>query len=373
VSNSNVTSTEILKGLAKAEAGKFANQKFVDLKRQADAKLEEKSPASKAVLDAVGPPAAALIALTAKEMANDPDTIRKVAELSRHLGKNGFSKAVKSVGVDASKAFAKAAGVEAMNPVAVAKVLDALPATAAKISPKIGKTVAKQCATIQTKLGIKVAAKTGATAGKAAPFLGNAIAVASTGLAAASLFKAVGTKDAEKICKEGCNTLLQAVGIAFPWVALGGDLIDLGWTAKIATQKGEDPKASPSQAQTSGQLISIAAKAACEEASKAGDNALAKALAEFSAATQDVSNKKQVEKSGQDALRQLAQSASTEFSKQAKLLPEGPEKEKSEILAQSFGELFKIILHQQKSPKLADEKRNQYADDLAKLLKVAAE
>ena len=120
-------------------------------------------------------------------------------------------------------------------------------------------------------------------------------------------------------------------------------------------------------------MISIAAKAACEEASKAGDNALAKALAEFSAATQDVSNKKQVEKSGQDALRQLAQSASTEFSKQAKLLPEGPEKEKSEILAQSFGELFKIILHQQKSPKLADEKRNQYADDLAKLLKVAAE
>ncbi|MDP6927735.1 MAG: hypothetical protein QGG84_11680 [Rhodospirillales bacterium] len=150
---------DILKGLAMAEAGKAANKTFVDLKRQADAKLAEKNPTAKAVIDAVGPPAAGLLALTAREMANNPDTVRKLAKLTSQVGHKGFTKAMKSIGPEASRAFAKAAGLEAMNPVVVAKLLDNVPTLAAKVSPKIGASVAKQTVKLQAKLGVKAAVK----------------------------------------------------------------------------------------------------------------------------------------------------------------------------------------------------------------------
>jgi hypothetical protein len=360
---------EVLKGLAMAEANKAASVVFADLKRQADAKLEETSPKAKAVLEAIGPHAAGLLALTAREMANDPQAVQKLAQLSAKIGKQGFTKAMKVVGPDVSRAFAKAAGMEAMNPVVVAKLLDNLPALAAKVAPKVAPKVAKHCVALQAKLGVKTVVKTGAAAGKITPAVGNVIAVASTVFAAAGLIKSLGSNDAEKICKEGCNTLLQAIGIAFPWVALGGDLVDLGWTAKMAVEDSGSNKKSKSSVQEAGMLISTAAAAACEEANKAGEGAFAKALAEFSKATQDVSSRKQVEKASEEALKRLAQSASATFSDQAKNLPEGPAKQESELLAKSFGELFRVVLHHQKSPKLNDAKRIEDAGALVEILK----
>ena len=362
---SGASAAEVVKGLALAEANRVASGAFVDLKRQADKKLEEQSPKTKAVLDAVGPHAAGLIALTAKEMANDPETVKKLAELSAKVGKNGFSAAMKKVGPDASRAFAKAAGVEAMNPVVVAKLLDNLPSLAAKVSPKLSGKVAKHCLALEAKLGVKAALKTGATAGKAAPAIGNAIAVASTVLAATSLLKSLTTKDPEKICKEGCNTLLQAVGIAFPWVALGGDLVDLGWTAKIALEETDGGKPSKNAApKEAGKLLSEISSAAQAQAEAIGDDSLAKALADFVDATKDVTNQKQVEKASQEALKRLAQSASTTFSEQAKELPEGKAKEDSALLAQSFSELFTVVLHHQKASKVSDASRLAQADQL---------
>lgn len=363
---------DLVKRLAIAEAQRAAGSALLDLRSQADSKLEESAPKTKAVLDAVGPHAAGLIALTAKEMANDPQTIQKLAELSAKIGKNGFTKAMKAVGPEASRAFTKAAGMEAMNPVVVAKLLDNLPSVAAKVSPKLAGNVAKHCVAIEAKLGVKAAVKAGASAGKVAPAVGNVIAVASTTLAAASLLKSLGTKDPEKICKEGCNTLLQAVGIAFPWVALGGDLVDLGWTAKIALEGQESPEKAKNSIKESGELISAAALAACEQAQGAGDQALAKALADFGKATKDVTGRKQIEKSSEEALKRLAQSASTTFAEQAKNLPEGDAKKESEHLANSFGELFKVVLHHQKAAKINDSKRMSDAESLLEIQNTTA-
>jgi hypothetical protein len=155
-----------------------------------------------------------------------------------------------------------AAGTAAMNPEAVEAILQQVSrmgpkaaAAASKVAAKLGVTmggeVAKGAATAIAKDVAKGAAQTAAkdvakgaatvgakgaaTAGKALPVIGNAIAIGSTLFAASHFISQLFKRpfDGEKVAKEGIHTLTQAAGIAFPWVALGGDVANIAWGAKI--------------------------------------------------------------------------------------------------------------------------------------------
>ena len=184
----------------------------------------------------------------------DPQLLANASSLLSKLGTPGFREALKLSVKDLGTAFTRATGTEAMNPAAVKAALDAslklsekLPALAAatgnaklieaatRLAPQIGKTAATVGAKVGVQAGAAGAVAVGATAGKALPVVGNIISVGTTLMAGATFVGQLFKKphDMKKIANEGAHFLTQAVGIAFPWVALGGSLAKIGTDAAI--------------------------------------------------------------------------------------------------------------------------------------------
>jgi hypothetical protein len=214
-------------------------------------------PELKAVADAIGPQVSSLAQQTAMSVMQDPNAMANVSQLLAKVGKDGFASALSSSTKEISEHFLKTAGVQAKNPEAIKAALSGIE----QLAPKLGHTLGPKVAETAGKLGPKLlgdaattagaaagaaaktagaaaatTAKVAATGSKALPVIGNIVSVGSTLLAGANLLSQLTKKprDVEKILKEGVNTLTQGIGIAFPWVALGGTLTDAAWAAKTS-------------------------------------------------------------------------------------------------------------------------------------------
>ncbi len=205
-------------------------------------------PELKAVADAIGPQVSSLAQQTAMRVMSDPNAMANISQLMTKVGKEGFSDALSASTKHVSQHFLETAGVQAKNPEAIKAALNGIEQLAPKLGSSLGPKVADTAAKLGPKLlgeGAQAAgaaastvgagAKVAATGAKALPLVGNIVSVGSTLLAGANLLSQLmkSPRDIEKILKEGVNTLTQGIGVAFPWVALGGTLADAAWSAKL--------------------------------------------------------------------------------------------------------------------------------------------
>lgn len=211
-------------------------------------------PELKAIKEAIGPQVGALAQQTAMSVMSDPNAMANISQLMAKFGKDGFQAALSSSTKEIAGHFLNTAGVQAKNPEAIKAALQGIEQLAPKLGAGLGPKVAETAAKLGPRIlgdaahagastaaaGAATAAKAGATAakagGQALPVIGNIISVGSTLLAGANFIGQLMKKprDFEKIMKEGINTVLQGVGIAFPWVALGGTVMDAAWGAKVS-------------------------------------------------------------------------------------------------------------------------------------------
>ena len=210
-------------------------------------------PELKAMGEAIGPQLSSMAQQTALSVMSDPNAMANISQLVAKAGKEGFTKALTSSTKQVGEHFLHTTGVAAKNPEAIKAALQGME----QLAPKLGHTLGPKVAETAAKLGPKLlgdtaqvatsaaatatsaaatGAKVAATGAKALPIIGNIVSVGSTLLAGANLLSQLTKKprDVEKILKEGVNTLTQGVGIAFPWVALGGTLTDAAWAAKTS-------------------------------------------------------------------------------------------------------------------------------------------
>jgi len=167
--------------------------------------------------------------------------------------------------------------------------------------------IAKEGAEALVKTGAKSAAKTGT---KAIPIVGNIMSFGSACLAGAGLVKELFAKprDGEKIAKAGLNTLAQTVGVAFPWVGLAGDMVDMAWSAKIGVsdaQKGVVTQG-PSNKEVA-QMASEPARLLADVLDGVGQGSLAKTFRDLADATDTVGDTKKLAKMQLGAMSQFAQ------------------------------------------------------------------
>lgn len=208
-------------------------------------------PELKAIHEAIGPQVGALAQQTAMSVMSDPNAMANITALMSKVGKEGFQAALSSSTKEVATHFLNTAGVQAKNPEAIKAALKGMETLAPKLGSSLGPKIAETASKLGPRLlgegaeaGVKVAAQAGAkgaavtaakAGGQALPIIGNVISVGSTFLAGANFIGQLMKKphDFEKIMKEGINTLSQGVGIAFPWVGLGGTLVDAAWGAKV--------------------------------------------------------------------------------------------------------------------------------------------
>jgi hypothetical protein len=195
-----------------------------DLNAAVDARLLDKAPTLHAIKSAVTPHVANLVDGMAQKIAQNPAAMAQLHKTLGAVGTREFSNLARQSVPHLVDGFTASTGCALMNADAVSKALS----TASKLSPK----TAAMCAKVSSKLGVDAAK----TSGKALPLVGNAIAVGSTLFAGAHFIGQIFQRPVhgEKIWAAGVHTLSQAVGIAFPWVALGGDLVQVGWSARLA-------------------------------------------------------------------------------------------------------------------------------------------
>lgn len=393
------------------------------------AQLEDEQPQWKAAFDAVAPEVTEMARKTAGELRKNPEALARVQNVVARVGQEGFRDAVAKAAPDVGEAFSRATGVQMMNEPVVKAALDGLPALAERVAPAHADKLAKGCAAASAKLGLtaatetveavakgaakeaageaveavakgvakeaageaveavakgvakeaageaveagaKVAAKGAAGAGKAVPVVGNVIAVGSTCLAAVGLVREIAKspRDAERIAKEGVNTLLQGVGIAFPWAALGGDLMDVGWSAKLAVQDAKAKGASPEQAKAAGaaaakkgpplkELAPVAsepARALAAALDGAGHAGVGKAFRDVAKAADDLGSadspqaRADWKRTQTLAFSQLASTSQRELEGAAKDAATPGERDALETLAHGFGELFRVLYAERK-------------------------
>jgi hypothetical protein len=203
------------------------------------------TPELQAIKEAIGPHLSAMAKETGARLLSDPAAAANLSTVVAKLGKEGFQAALSSSSKDVAGHFLKAAGIEATNPAVIRAALNGIEAIAPSLGTTLGPKVAGTAAKLAPRLLGEAAGKGAVVAGKATgqalPLVGNIISVGTTLVAGANLISQIGKKprDGEKIAKEGINTLTQMVGIAFPWVALGGTLTDAAWSAKIGVTDGK--------------------------------------------------------------------------------------------------------------------------------------
>ena len=385
---------------------KAARAVSAELKKAGDAWMQDNAPEAKAAVDAVGPQVSDMVSKTADELVKDPKALERCANCIGMIGQEGFTEAVKAAGPDIGRAFTQATGVQAVNPDVVGPLLGALPKLADKVSPGSAAKVAETCAHVGSKLGVEVAqtaaksaattvakegaeaavkagaeavgkaaakegteallktgakvaakegteaaakagAKAAATSGKAVPGLGNLISVGSACLAAVGFVKSLfaDPKDGESIAKEGLNTLLQTVGIAFPWVGLGGDLIDMGWSAKkaVTAQKNGEEYKPPISKQDAAGLIAGPARLLGTALTGAGHAGVAKQFEDLAKTTEKAASLKEVERHQLGAFQSLSNVAATELETVAANEQDPATKDALHTLAHGFGEMFKVL------------------------------
>lgn len=390
-----------------------------ELKNALDAHLAENHPEAKAALDAVGPQVSEMVNGTIANISKDPEAMKRLSNVVAKVGTDGFANAVKDFGPDVGKAFTAATGVPMMNEGVVKSVLENLPKLAEKVAPEAAKSLATTCANVGAKLGVSVAkegaeaavksvataavkegaeaatkavatsvaktaakegaeavAKTGAkaaaTGAKGIPFLGNLISVGSACLSAVGLVKELfkSPRDGEKIAKTGLNTLLQTVGIAFPWAALAGDVVDMGWSAKIAVsdaKAGKAPDPGLTKQEAAG-LLSGPAKLLASTLDGAGQGGAAGAFRGLAEAAEKAANATGMEKYQLDAISQFSSFAGNEISKAAADEQNPATKDAMNTVAHGFGELFKVIYQHKKLKGEDGLKREELKGNLTKIL-----
>ena len=218
----------------------------------------------------------------------------------------------------------------------------------------------------------------------------------STLLAGANLVGQLTKKprDTEKILKEGVNTLTQAVGIAFPWVGLGGTLVDAAWGAK--TSVTDQKKAAQGIPVTENANVAAALPLLGDSADVlraallgAGKTEAADKLATLSATTKTMANLdlnkpgdrlSLLRKSEQEALVALAHESKADLDRVASE-EAGPRKQALTQLASGFGTLADTTLatmrydkregapgFDDKAKKDLETKRNELAGKLVRQL-----
>jgi hypothetical protein len=321
-----------------------------ELKKAAGAHLDENHPEAKAAIDAMAPSVESMVGATVDQIKKDPEALARVSAAVAKVGEKGFADAVKLASPDVAKAFTAATGVQMMNPEVVSSVLSGLPKLAEKISPELAKTIAKHCADCGAKLGVKVGAKgagkAAAAGGKAVPGLGNIIAIGSACLSAVGFFKELFAKppSGERVAKGGMHLLTQLVGIAFPPVALVGDLADLGWSAKLGMQAAREGKESAPaiSRQDAAPLVAEPARLLASVLEGAGHGSTAASFRALAAASETASQGNGLEKHQMAAVTDLAKLASAEVTKLAAQEQDPAVRDSLSSLAHGFGELFKV-------------------------------
>jgi len=226
--------------------------------------------------------------------------------------------------------------------------------------------------------GAEAAVKGAASAGKAVPGLGNAIALSSALLAGTRLIKTLFSKGAsgEQKAKEGINTLMQSVGVAFPWVGLAGDLVDVGWSAKMASSdkgkdgtaaQGDEPKFEGVSKEEAAPLISDPARLLASVLEGAGQGDAAGKLRHLADTTEAVADRKVIESSQLGALSALSNVAATETKRAADDEPVPENREALDSLAHGFGELFSVLYRHNKLKGQDGEKRDELKADLMRI------
>jgi hypothetical protein len=285
---------------------------------------------------------------------------------AKSVAKEGAEAAVKAGATAAAKSVAKE-GAEAAVKAGATAAAKSVAKEGAEAAVKAGataaaKSVAKEGAEATAKAGAK---KLATSSGKAVPGLGNIIAIGSACLAGVKFVKSLfqTPKDGEQIAKEGLNTLLQTVGIAFPWVALGGDLVDMGWSAKKAVtdnQQGKTAQQGINRTDAAG-LVATPARLLSSTLEGAGQKGTARAFSDLATATETASNTRGLEKAQLNALSQFSNMASSEVKKAAAEEENPATRDALHTVAHGFGELFKVLYQHQKlkgqdGPKRADVK-----------------
>jgi hypothetical protein len=393
-------------------------------------------PELKAIGEAIGPQVSSLAQQTAVSVMSDPNAMANISQLVSKMGSEGFSKALASSTKDISGHFLNTAGVQAKNPEAIKAALSGIE----KLGPKIGGSLGEKMAETASKLGPKLlgdgasaAASTAGTAAKAAagtagtaaktagaaaktaaqtagtatkvaatgakvlPVIGNIVSVGSTLLAGASLLSQLTKKprDVEKILKEGVNTLTQGVGIAFPWVALGGTLTDAAWSAKLGVSDQKKAAAGIPVTENANVLASLplltdSAQILQSALAGAGKHDAAEKVGTLVTTTKtmaklDLNNPgdriSMMRKDQQAALVALAHETKAELEAASNDEPTGTRKESLNSLARGFGALADTVLatsrfdKREGSPGFDDNakkdlevKRNELAGNLVKQL-----
>jgi hypothetical protein len=360
-----------------------------ELKTVARDKLAEKSPETLAAVDAISPAVTSMVSKTMATLGKDPEATARVAGVMASVGQQGFAKAVNEAAPHVGKAFTEATGVQACNPAVVGPMLQKLPKLAESIAPSIAPKVADVCAKCGAKLGIeaaeitakqgaKVGAKGAAAAGKTVPGLGNMISVGCACLAGARLFKSLLAKprDGESIAKDGLNMLAQTVGIAFPWVGLAGDVVDMGWSAKKAVtdaKAGKQPEQGLSKQDAAG-MVAEPARLLASVLEGAGKGGAAQAFTDLAKTTEGAADLKDIERHQLGALSQFSKEASAEVGKAAAQEQDPATRDALNTVAHGFGEVFKVLYqHKKLDGKDAEETAGKRADLQGQLLKVTGD
>ena len=268
---------------------------------------------------------------------------------AKSVVKEGAEAAVKVAAKETAEAAAKA-GAKAGAKAVAKEGAEAALKVGAEAAVKAGaKAAAKEGAEATAKAGAKAVAT---SSGKAVPGLGNLISIGSACLAGVKFVKSLfqTPKDGEQIAKEGINTLLQTVGVAFPWVALGGDLLDMGWSAKKAVtdqRSGKTNQQDLQMADAAG-LVATPARLLSSTLEGAGQKGAARSFSQLASAAETADSTKGLEKAQLAAIRQFSNMASSEVRKAADDEQNPATKDALHTVAHGFGELFKVLYQHQK-------------------------
>ena len=338
---------------AKQLGGEFASKVWRD----------KAPPELQAMATAIGPQVHTLATQTAASVLADPTAMANIGSVVSKLGKEGFTAALSTSTKNIADHFVKTVGVPAKNREAIKAALSGIE----QLAPKIGGSVGAKLASTAKDLGPKIlgegaaaSASAASTGAKALPLIGNIVSVGSTLLAGANLISQLtkSPRDVEKILKEGVNTLTQGIGVAFPWVALGGTLTDAAWSAKLGVS--DDKKAAAGIAVTDNANVAASLPLLTDSAEilraalhGAGKTDAAEKVGNLVATTKtmaklDLGNPgeriKLLRKDEQEALVSLAHESKTELDIAGTQAPAGTRQESLKRLAGGFGALADTLL-----------------------------
>ncbi len=197
--------------------------------------IERHLPGGRVGLEVLERRAVPELARVARSLAAEPDAVAKLGRLAAAVGTSGFRPALREATPGVVRAVEAATGRPLVDARVVGATLERLPALVARVSPARAEAAAAACARASARLGLGGAA----TAGKAVPALGSALSVVSAVVAACALLRSLRAEppDREAIAKDGVGALLQTAGVAFPWMGLAGDVVELAWSARRAAAR----------------------------------------------------------------------------------------------------------------------------------------